>query len=137
MTLPTSWGRAPNETLRMRFTCCPNLTFLPFPWLEKYRFLNGHFADSEHFKIDIHFDDLKQVIIDYTCSFFLLSAGQSYFTELGQDVRVQQTKHRPWHKSFSVIRSWGIKNWTIQLIIRLQRFNILFLPITCFSDLCN
>ena len=45
-----------------------------------------------------------------------------------------RTTHRIWHKSFSMIQSAGIKNWFPQLIKRLQKFSLLFLPVTHFSD---
>ena len=36
----TSWGRVPNATFWMRFTCCQYLMFLASPWLDIYRFPN-------------------------------------------------------------------------------------------------
>ena len=43
----TSWCRAPNGTLWIRFTCCPNLMFLASPWVEIFhdcRFSNWSFC---------------------------------------------------------------------------------------------
>ena len=34
----TTWRRIQNGTLWMRFTFCPNLMFLAYPWLKIYRF---------------------------------------------------------------------------------------------------
>ena len=68
--ITTAWG-VPNGTLSMRFTCCPSLMFLAFPWLEIWRFQIGHFADCEGFKADIHFANFGQVKTVPICSFLL------------------------------------------------------------------
>ena len=88
-------------------------------------------------KLIVIFSNFGQVKLDPTCS-FLLTLGKSVFTDFGQDVRLQKNQpkqdmaHRIWHKTFSMIQSVGIKNWVPQLIIRLQRFNILFLFVQVF-----
>ena len=45
----------------MRFSCCPNLMFLAFPWMEIHRFSNRHFVDYWQFDIDSNFANVEQV----------------------------------------------------------------------------
>ena len=81
--ISTSWGRVPNITLWMRFTCWPNLMLLASPWLEIYRLSNWSF---EHIKIvDSHFSDFGQLKIDPTYLFLWLWASDSNFTVWRQD----------------------------------------------------
>ena len=77
--ITTAWGGVPNGTLLMMFTCCPNLMFLASPWLRYIDFQTGHFADFVQFKVDVHFANFGQVIIDLICS---LWTGHNYLTEL-------------------------------------------------------
>ena len=59
-------------------------------------------------------------------TYILLSLGKTY-----------HKKHRIWHRSFSMIQSAGIKNWSPQSINRHQSFSLIFLHVTSFSDFCN
>ena len=54
-------------------------------------FQTGHFADFEQLKVDIYFANFGQVKIDPTHSLLLLWTGHSYFTDFGQDIRLQKT----------------------------------------------
>ena len=47
-----------------------------------------------------------------------------------------QSMHRIWRKLFSMIQLGGIKSWFRQSIDKLQRFSLLFLSVTRFSDFC-
>ena len=80
--------------------------------------------------------------------FYLLWAGHSCFTEIGQDVKprktiqtlsvwqkIKRTRHRRIWNTISMIQSARIKNWVPQLINRLRRFSLLFLSAKRFSDL--
>ena len=82
--------------------------------------------------------------------FYLLWAGQLFsviLLTLGKALGAKNNPSHFWQKiqelrigsgtSLSIIQSAGIKNWVPHLINRLQRFNILFLSITGFSDLCD
>ena len=46
-------------------------------------------------------------------------------------IKNSRTTHRVWDKSFSMIQS---ENWSPQSTNRLQKFSLLFLPETGFSD---
>ena len=80
-------------------------------------------------------------------TYILLSLGKTY-----------HEKHRIWHRSFSMIQSAGIKNWSPQSINRHQSFSnwtqtqnhlvlkrtlnhlakwYIFLHVTSFSDFCH
>ena len=54
-------------------------------------FQNSYFAAFEQFKIDSQFANLSQVKIDPNCQLLLFWAGHSYFTEVGKNVRSQET----------------------------------------------
>ena len=58
--ITTAWGGVPNGTLSMMFTCCPNLMFLAYSWLEIHRFSNWLFY--------------------WTLMFILLTLGKSKLT---------------------------------------------------------
>ena len=82
----SSWVGVPIETLRIRFTCCPNLMFPSSSWLEVYRFSHWSYCYFEKFKIDSRFDGFGQVKIVPTHSLWLAlgrSQFYSYFNELG------------------------------------------------------
>ena len=84
-----SWGRVPNGTLYMRFTCCPNLKFLPISWLEIYIFSNWSFCWLWAVQ---NWESLNgQVKIHSIYPFYWLWASHSCFSEFGQDVRPQKT----------------------------------------------
>ena len=48
-------------------------------------FQTSHFANSEHFKVDIYFANFEQVKIDPIWSFLLLWAGHHYFSVFGSN----------------------------------------------------
>ena len=75
-------------------------------------------------------------------------AGHSYFTEFGQDIRSWETIQTLSDKKFKndaydlaqVIFNDSIsrnQDPASGLITSLQRFSLLFLSVTCFSDLCD
>ena len=80
--ISTSWGRVPNRTLWIRFTCLPNLMFLASLWLETGDIQMFKLVIFLTLKIDSHFT---------TFDFYWLWAGHTYFTEFGQDVTPQKT----------------------------------------------
>ena len=89
--LSTSWAKVPIRPLWMRFTCCPNLVFLAFPWLEIYRCSNWLFSDFDQFKIDRCLSYFGQVIGDPIRLILLILDRSQLFTEFGQHIRPQQT----------------------------------------------
>ena len=71
------------------FQCLTGVQIWCFQLLCDWRYIDfqtGHFADFQQFKIDIHFANFSQVIIDPICDFLLLWTCHSYFTESGQDI---------------------------------------------------
>ena len=112
-----------NGTLWIRFTCCPNLVS-SFSWAKNFQ--TGNFADFEQFKIDTHFANFRQVQIDSNW-LSLLSLGRSqifyWLWARCQAAKKSRTRHRIWHKSFSMIQWAVIKNWVPLLVNRLQGFN--------------
>ena len=106
-------------------------------------FSNWSFADFEQLKIDIH-------IAEFWPGQNWQSKFTRYFPEFGQNIKSQKnnpnphrlikdsrTTHRIWYMSFLMIHSVGIKNWVLQWVNKIQRFNLLFLFVTRFSDFCN
>ena len=67
-----------NWILWMRFTWCPNLMFLAFPWLERYRFSNWPFCCPWAIKVDSH-STVGQVRIEPTRSFKWLCRSQLFY----------------------------------------------------------
>ena len=98
---------APNVTLSMMFTCCPNLMFLTFLWLEIYRFSNWSFCWLWAVQFDIYFAIFGQIKIDTTCSPF--------------DKKIQESRIGSSTSNFQwTDQRDGIKNWVPQSINRLQ-----------------
>ena len=86
----------------------------------------------------LSFSYFGQVKIDPTHSFFT-KHGQVTVTAKRNASRIRLTKnlrttHRILPKSFSLIQSAVIKNWVTQLLNSLQRFNLLFISVTRFSN---
>ena len=57
--------------------------FLASLWLGYIDFQIGHFADSEQFKVYVHFANFGQIKTDPICSDLLLWTSHSYFIEFG------------------------------------------------------
>ena len=101
-----------------------------FSWAKNFQ--TGNFADFEQFKIDTHFANFRQVQIDSNW-LSLLSLGRSqifyWLWARCQAAKKSRTRHRIWHKSFSMIQWAVIKNWVFLLLnkqtsIRVQLLSI-------------
>ena len=120
----------------MRFTCCPNLMFLPYPWLET------HFADLKQFKIDSHFATLGKSKL--TLFVYFNEFGQVTIVLLGLGKTGGKNNPNP-HKKFKN-HAWNLAQVIFndlismnqelgsQLINKLQRSNLLFLFVTYLCD---
>ena len=138
----------------MRFTCVQIWCFLHLCGWRYVDFQTGHFADFGHFKIDSHLVVFGQVKIDPTFSFLLTLGRSVILLSLGKMLGLKkQSKLSPFNKKcknhplglaqvifndlISLNQELGSPVNKLDLINRLQRFNLLFLSVTCFSDLCN
>ena len=119
--ITTGWGGVPNGTLSMMLTCCPNLMFLAFPWLEIQRFQIGHFASLRSSKLIFILLSLSKSKLPLFVPFYYCGQVIVTLLSLGKTCREKQSKPSPfdknsrttqniWHKLFPMIQSAGIKN---------------------------
>ena len=144
------WGRVPNRTLRMWFTLLFKFNVSSFSMagdiLNLKLLILLKLSSSKLIVILLTLD--KSELILLVC-FYWLWAVHSYFTVFGQDNRLQKTIttlsiwqkilkpcigsgtcHFQW---FDQQKSWT--GWVPQLTSKIQRLNLLFLSVACFSDL--
>ena len=112
-----------NGTLWIRFTCYPNLMFLASPGLKIFKLvILLTLSSSKLILILLTLGKSKLTLTD--C---LLSLGRSeifyWLWARCQAAKKSRTRHRIWHKSFSMIQWAVIKNWVPLLVNRLQGFN--------------
>ena len=141
--ISTSWGRVPKGTLSMRFTCYPNMMFLASPRLEICRFSDQLFwwiwAVQSWYSFWWLWENQN-----WSWSFIFTDFGHIYLNESGLEVWPKKSKPSPFDKKLKNhtkdqwLSQWESRTgWVSQLINRLQRFNLLFLSVTCFSDLSD
>ena len=102
-------------------------------WLEICRFSFSEFGR-------VKMDPTRSVLLTLGWPVIWLTLGKTLGHEKLPKSSLKKnsrTTGRMWHKSFSMIQSAGIQNWVPQLIIKLERFNLLFLSVTGLYDLCD
>ena len=134
-------------TLWMRFTCCPNLMFLAYLWLETHRFSNWSFCWLRAIQNWYSFPWLWGSE-NWLYLFILMKFGQLTVILLGLCKTLgleKQCKPFPFDKKFKnhpcdlaqVIFNDSIsgnQELGSQLINKLQKFNLLFIFLTGFVD---
>ena len=125
----------------MKLTCIPYCMLLAFPWLEIYRF-----SELVILLIDCHFLTLGKTKLTLLVYFYCFGQATVILLSLGKTVgcRKQSKPSLSDKKLGSGTRYFQWFNqqesrtgWVPQLINRLQVFNLLFLSVTWFSDLCR
>ena len=149
----TSWDRGPNGTFQMRFTCVQIWCFWHLRYWRYVHFQTGH-DDFEQIGIDSHFAVFGLVKIDpVKIELFI-------FTDFGQVTVILQLLYWVWARRLIMknnpnplrltknprttqfLSSTSYFQWLNQPesrtgFPRFQRFSLLFLSVTRFSNLCD
>ena len=141
-----SSGWAPKWTLWIRFTCFPNLMFLAYPWLKIHRFSNSSFSCLRAvFLIVILLLWKSQnwlyllILTILGRSIILLSLGKTLGRKKQSKPSVLQKKlkNHAWDLAKVIFNDSISGNQELgSQLNKLQRFNLLFVFVTCFFVIC-